>query len=691
MADHAHHGPVHEPQSQAIAGRTPPEHGSPGHSGPSGHQSMIAGLWKRFWICLALTVPITLLSPVVQDWLGLGELRFPGYEYVLLALSAVVYGWGGWPFFEGAVDEARRRRPGMMTLVATAISAAFFYSLAVVLGASGDLFFWETATLVDIMLLGHWLEMRSVAGTSRALDQLARLLPDEAHLMEGEGVFDVPLAGLRPGERVLVKPGERVPVDGRVVRGTSSVNESILTGESAPVAKEPGSPVIGGSINGEGSLVVIIDKTGAGTYLAHIGELVERAQQAGSRSRTIADTVAFWLTIAALGVGVLAFASWMTLGRGFEFALSRAITVIVIACPHALGLAVPLVIAVSVGLAAKQGLLVRNSRALERAPAVNAVIFDKTGTLTEGRFGVVAAWAAGDTSDDEVVRLAASVESESEHPIALAILREASQRGLRPSQPQGFRALTGRGVEAWVGKHLIKVVGPPYFEQMPALPESVAERPVTLAFVLQGERVIGGLALADVIRPESVTVVDKLERLGIRTLMITGDNEKVAAWVARELHLSEYHAQVPPHLKAAKVEEIQQRGFVVAMVGDGINDGPALARADVGIAIGAGTDFAMESADVVLVSNDPRAVARLLTLARASRRKMIQNLAWATGYNVVAIPLAAGILAGVGVVLSPAAGALLMAASTIVVVANARLLGLTWRHPAAKGEVRSTL
>jgi Cu2+-exporting ATPase len=651
---------------------------------------MITDLWKRFWVCLGLTVPITLLSPYVQEWLGLAELRFPGYQYVLLVFSAVVWGWGGWPFFAGAAGEMRRLRPGMMTLVTTAISAAFFYSLAMVLGVGGDLFFWETATLVDIMLLGHWLEMRSVAGTSRAVDQLARLLPDEAHLVEGHGVFDVPLSSLRPGERVLVKPGERIPVDGRVAKGYSSVNESVLTGESTAVDKEPGSPVIGGSINGDGSLVVIVEKTGAGTYLAHIGELVERAQQAGSRSRTAADTVAFWLTIAAICVGALAFVVWAALGRGLEFSLSRAITVIVIACPHALGLAVPLVIAVSVGLAAKQGLLIRNARALERAPAVNAVVFDKTGTLTEGRFGVVQVWAADSSSEDEVVRLAASVESESEHPIAAAILREAYQRGLQVYQPQGFKALEGRGVEGWVDNQIVKVVGPSYFDQTPSVPEAVSGRPVTLAFVLQGERVTGGLALADVIRPESPTVIEKLERLGIRTLMITGDNEEVARWVARELRLSDYHAQVPPHLKAAKVEEIQRRGFVVAMVGDGINDGPALAQADVGIAIGAGTDFAMESADVVLVNNDPRAVARLLLLSRASRRKMIQNLAWATGYNVVAIPLAAGILAGAGVVLSPAIGALLMAASTIIVVANARLLGLTRRRLADKGELHGT-
>lgn len=684
MADHAQQETVRLPQMRAPVYPAANQDLAAGWQAYADQTWLAADLWNRFWACLALTVPVALLSPTVQEWLGIGTIVFPGYQYVLLALTAIVYAWGGWPFLEGAVREVGARRPGMMILVSVAISAGFFYSLAVALGAAGRLFCWQTATLVDILLFGYWLQVRSVANTSHVLERLMRLLPEEAHLVQGHGVFEVPLASLEPGERVLVKPGEKIPVDGRVVRGVSAVNESIVTGESEPVRKESGDQVIGGSVNGAGTLEVLIDNTTAHTFLAQIGRLVERAQQVGSRRRPTVERIALWLTICALLVGALTFVVWIAVGRGFEFSLSRAIAVILVASPHALALGVPLVIAIAVGLAARQGVIIRNGQALERAREVNAVVFSKTGILTEGRFTVLETWTAGETIPEELLQLAASAESESDHPIASAILREASRLGLTLTQTKGFKVLPGMGVEARVGEQVIRVVGPTYFDnkqKQPAMPESIAGRPVTLAFVLQNNRVLGGLALADTIRPASAMVMRTLSRLGVQTFLLTGDNDAVARWVAMELRINEYHAQVSPPAKAAKIEQFRQRGFVVAMVGAGEKDGPALARADIGIAAGAGTRFEVESADVVLVSSDPRGVTRLLLLARATQRKLAQNFAWAAAYNIVAIPLGTGLFAAAGLVLSPAVAAGLMVASIMIVVVNSRLLGLGLSSP----------
>jgi len=645
---------------------------------------MVADLRRRFWVSVIVTIPILLLSPIIQGLLDLESLSFAGDQYVLLALSAFVYGWGGLPFLRGAVRELRVRRPAMMTLVAVAISAAFLYSAAVVLGISGDIFFWELATLVDIMLLGHWLEMRAVMGASRALEALARLMPDEAHLLAGDGsVRDVPLSQLEAGDRVLVRPGEKVPIDGRVTGGRSSLDEALLTGESIPVEKQEGDAVIGGSVNGEGSLEVVVEKTGAATYLAQVMDLVELAQESRSRSQNLADRAAFALTIISLSVGVVTLVAWLLIGRTFEFSLGRGITVMVIACPHALGLAIPLVVAVSTAVGAGSGLLIRDRIGFERFRAVTAVVFDKTGTLTEGRFGVSEVWTFGEDSKDDVLILAASIESRSEHPIARGILRFSEEQGLGLHEVEDFAAIPGRGAGARVVGRDLRVVGPGYLKEKGIeTPSTEGDgRPLTMVYLLEGEKVIGGLGLADVVREESRHAVKGLQDLGIKAIMITGDNEDAARWVAEDLGLDEYYAGVLPERKAQHVKHLQDQGLVVSMVGDGVNDAPALVQADIGVAIGAGTDVAVESADIVLVKNDPRNVIDLLLLSRVTWKTMVQNLVWATGYNVIAIPLAAGVAAGAGVVLSPAVGAALMSASTIIVAVNARLLSLRGRLP----------
>jgi len=669
--DHAGHSGHEE------GARGQPSHHDTGGKGPSHHEMMVADFRRRFWVCLVLTIPILTLSPLIQDVLHLEVLAFRGDQYVLLALSAFVYGWGGLPFLKGAVQELRRRQPAMMTLIAVAISAAFLYSTAVVFGVGGEIFLWELATLVDIMLLGHWLEMRSVMGASRALEELARLMPDEAHVLDESGdVRDVPLAELQPGDRVLVRPGEKVPIDGEVLKGVSSLNEAMLTGESTPVEKREGDKVIGGSINGEGSLEVAVKKTGADTYLAQVIELVRQAQESKSRNQNLADRAAFVLTLVALSVGAATLIVWLVLGGSFEFALERSITVMVITCPHALGLAIPLVVAVSTSLGAKSGLLIRDRSAFERSRTVNAVVFDKTGTLTEGRFGVGEVWGFAGHEENEILALAASVERHSEHPIAQGIVRSAEERGLDLRPVDDFSSITGKGVEASIDGRRLSVVSPGYLKEggieVPSTDK--ADRPFTLVYLLEDGRPVGAVGLADVVRPESKEAVRGLQDLGIKAVMITGDNEQVARWVAQELGLDDYYAGVPPQHKAERVKELQQNGLLVGMVGDGVNDAPALVQADLGVAIGAGTDVAIESADIVLVKNDPRNVLDLVSLSRSTWRKMLQNLAWATGYNVVAIPLAAGVAAGAGIVLSPAVGAALMSASTIIVAINARLL-----------------
>ncbi len=640
---------------------------------------MAADFRKRFWISLVLTLPILVLSPMLQALVGLREvIGFPGDLYVLFGFASAVFWYGGWPFLKGLFNELKSRQPGMMTLVAVAITTAYLYSSAVVFGLTGKMFFWELATLVDIMLLGHWIEMKSVMGASRALEELAKLMPSDAHKIMPDGsVKDVPLGELAVDDRVLIKPGEKIPADGVVAEGESSVNEAMLTGESTPVTRKSGGKVIGGSINGEGSLTIEVKGTGKDSFLSQVIDLVKQAQESKSKTQKLADTAALWLTLIGLGSGAITFFIWLVItSQEFAFAIERAVTVMVITCPHALGLAVPLVVAVSTALAAKNGLLIRNRGSFEIARKLQAIIFDKTGTLTEGRFGVTDTLILAQDIDEETLRnYAAAVDANSEHPIARAIAASSD----RKLPVENFKSIPGKGAEGRVEGREVKVVSPGFLrEQNIDLADKRIEplqaEGKTVVFVLVDGELKGAIALADIVRPEAKQAIDALKALNIRCMMLTGDNEATAKWVSDQVGLDEYFAEVLPQDKAAKVKEVQARGVQVAMIGDGVNDAPALAQADVGIAIGAGSDVAVETADVILVRSNPLDVVAIVELSRATYRKMIQNLVWATGYNVVAIPLAAGALYAWGVVLTPALGAVLMSASTVIVAINARLL-----------------
>jgi P-type Cu2+ transporter len=683
VAGHAH---AHHPNPTAsAAGSVRPPGGSSrhGHAGHD-HGAMVADLRRRFWICLPLTIGVVLLSAHVQMLVGLpGLIDFPGAWLVEAALATTVFLYGGWPFLNGLLDELRRGKPAMMTLVSLAIVSAYVYSLAVLLGLPGEVFFWETATLILVMLLGHWIEAKSVLGASGALQALVRLMPATATRLGANGATEeVPLSELRSGDAVLVRPGAKIPVDGAVAEGRSSVDESMLTGETKPVEKSPGARVVGGSVNGDGALTVVIDRTGGETYLSQVITLVERAQASRSRTQDLANRAAAVLTWVAIIVGGATFAGWLLLGAPIAFALERMVTVMVISCPHALGLAVPLVVAVSTELTARNGLLVRDRAAFERARALQAVVFDKTGTLTEGEFTVAAVVPLAPELDEAgVLRLAAGLEAASEHPIAKGVLRGAAERGITPPAASDFRNLPGEGARATVEGRYVEVVSPGTLRRRgiaAADPRVAAEQDAgrTVVFVLVEGALAGAVALADVVRPESREAVRQLQALGLRCMMLTGDARPVAEEVGRALGLDEVRAEVLPHQKSEAVQAIQASGVSVAMVGDGVNDAPALAQSDLGIAIGAGTDVAAEAADVVLVRNDPRDVVAILALARATYNRMAQNLAWATGYNVVAIPLAAGVAMPWGILLSPAVGAALMSISTVVVALNARLLGV---------------
>jgi Cu2+-exporting ATPase len=656
-------------------------HGGHGHGGHEHHAMMVEDFKKRFWISLIATIPILLFSHMIQVSFGLQSLEFNGDSYVVFVLSSFVFVYGGWPFLIGLVSELRGKQPGMMTLIALAVTVAYVYSSVVVFGLKGEIFFWELVTLIDIMLLGHWIEMRSVMGASQALEELARLMPSEAHVVQPGGTtLDMPLEQLKHGDRVLVKPGEKIPADGTVVKGESSVNEALLTGESMPLAKKSGDKVIGGSINGEGAITVEMQKTGKETYLSQVIELVRQAQESRSKTQDLANRAAVWLTGIAITAGVITLAVWASIGEPFAFAIERTVTVMVITCPHALGLAIPLVVAVSTAISARNGLLIRNRVAFEHARNLQAIVFDKTGTLTEGQFGVTDIIAFdSNVSEKGLLSMAASVESRSEHFIAKGILTAAREKGISLREPTNFKSIPGKGAEAIVDGRVVSVVSPGYLaENHIAAPENrVNELPAqgkTVVFVLSDRRPLGAIALADMIRPESREAVSQLKNMGIKCMMLTGDNKQVAQWVAKELGLDDYFAEVLPHQKSEKVKEIQNRGLTVGMVGDGVNDAPALAVADVGIAIGAGTDVAIETADIILVRSDPRDVTGIVNLARATYGKMVQNLWWATGYNALAIPLAAGVLYSLGILLSPAVGAVLMSLSTVIVAINARLL-----------------
>ncbi|HEV2917730.1 MAG TPA: heavy metal translocating P-type ATPase [Actinomycetota bacterium] len=652
-------------------------HQAPG--GHAGHGDHAAQFRDRFWLSLALTVPVVAYSEMVQEWLGFTPPQFPGSDWVAPVLGTVVFLYGGRPFLEGGLAEARARQPGMMLLISLAILVGFGASAASALGLFDLEFWWELALLIVIMLLGHWLEMRALGQASGALDALAALLPDEADLVAPEGTRTAPVSDLVVGDLVLVRPGGRVPADGVVAEGAAELDESMITGESRPVARGPGGRVVAGTVVTDSAVRVRVDAVGEGTALAGIRRLVEQAQASGSRAQALADRAAGWLFWFALGAGLVTVVVWLALGDPDQ-AVERTVTVLVIACPHALGLAIPLVIAISTALAARNGILVKDRLALERMRGVDAVLFDKTGTLTQGRPQVTGV-AATDPDPDRMLRQAGAVEADSEHPLARAVVAAARDRGDLP-RATGFRAMTGRGVQAEVEGATVAVGGPALLGQLGlAEPEALAGelegwrgRGAAVLYVVRDDKVVGALSLEDAVRPESRQAVDELHRLGKRVVMITGDARQVAEAVAAALGVDEVFAEVLPEDKDQAVADLQGRGLKVAMVGDGVNDAPALARADVGIAIGAGTDVAIESAGIVLAANDPRAVVGVLRLSQASYRKMLQNLGWATGYNLLAVPAAAGALAWAGITLAPAVGAVLMSLSTIVVALNAQLL-----------------
>jgi P-type Cu2+ transporter len=643
------------------------------------HAHMVEDFRKRFWITLAITIPILILSPMIQELLGLREwLRFSGDGYVVFTLATIVYFYGGWPFLKGLYDEVKQRIPGMMTLVAVAITAAYVYSSATVFGLEGEPFFWELSTLVAIMLVGHWIEMKSVMGASKALEELAKLMPSTAHKRLDDGsIKDIPVEEIKGGDQLVIKPGEKLPSDGTIVDGSTTIDESMLTGESVPVSKQEGDTVIGGAVNAEGSITVEVTKTGKDTYLSQVMKLVEEAQTTKSKTQNLANKAAFWLTIIALGGGTITFLVWFVFA-GFDLAYSmeRMVTVMVMACPHALGLAVPLVVAVSTAISAKNGLLIRNRTSFERARNIQAVIFDKTGTLTQGKFGVTDTIILdGEMDENELLSYAAAVESRSEHPIAKGITNAVDKH----DDVKDFQAIKGKGVEGTVNDQKITIASPGYLKELKLSAENekldeLSSQGKTVVYVIIDDKLKGAIALADIIRDESKEAIKKLKKMGIQAIMLTGDNKKVATYVSKELGLDDYFAEVLPHEKAEKVKEIQSRGLITAMVGDGVNDAPALAQADVGIAIGAGTDVAVAAADIVLVRNNPIDVTSILGLARATYRKMVQNLGWATGYNIIAIPVAAGVLYTYGIVLVPAVGAMLMSLSTVIVAINSRFL-----------------
>jgi Cu2+-exporting ATPase len=649
----------------------------------TGHEDMFR---RRFWANLVLTIPVLLFSPMLQEWFGFSMPEFPGSRWVGSLFAIAIFFYGGLPFLQMAVPEIRNRKPGMMTLISLAISVAFVYSLFALFISPGSGFFWEMATLIVVMLLGHWLEMRSVRQASGALNELARLMPDTAERLVTNGeTEEVPVSDLKTGDLILIRPGASVPADGVVEEGRSDVNEAMITGESKPVAKEPGAQVIGGTINSDGSLRVRVTATGDETALAGIMRLVEQAQQSKSSTQILADKAAGWLFYIALGVAAVTAVAWVV-AVGFQLdVLERVVTVLVIACPHALGLAIPLVVAISTSMGASNGILVRDRLALEEAREIDIVIFDKTGTLTEGQFGVVDMATVDDWDEDRALALATAVEGDSEHLIARGIRRKAEERGISALPVRDFEAIKGRGIRATHEGRTVYVGGPRLLEMLSTglsdnlarFTDEAGRKGHSVVYLVDGEQPVAAFALADVVRPESLEAVKRLQEMGVEVAMLTGDSTAVANAVAAELNIDTVLAEVLPEHKDQKIAELQAQGKQVAMVGDGVNDAPALTRADVGIAIGSGTDVAIESAGIILVQSNPLDVVKIFELSRATYRKMIQNLIWATGYNVVALPLAAGVLASAGFVLSPALGALFMSLSTVIVAINAQLLRRT--------------
>ncbi len=650
-----------------------------GHGKHTNHTGMIADFQKRFYVVLALTVPIMLLSPMIQQFMGVNW-QFQGSSYLLFALSTVVYFYGGMPFLKGLIDEIKAKNIGMMFLIGFAITVAYIYSVAIVFGLEGMGFFWELATLILIMLLGHWIEMKAVAGASKELELLVQLMPAEAHMIMPNMVHDVRTDTLKEGDMILIKPGEKVAADGVITEGDTYLNESMLTGESTPVQKIKGNKVIAGSINGNGAIKVMVSHAAKDSYLSQVIKLVQDAQSAKSNTQLLADTAAKWLTFIALFTGIATFLYWYLTGQTLSFAMERMVTVIVICCPHALGLAVPLVVAKSTALSAQSGLLIKNRTAFENARKITTLVFDKTGTLTVGKFEVSNIISLKkDLNTEGVIRLASALEQQSEHPIATGILQKAKDLSVVIPATENFNAITGKGVEATVEGKKIMVVSPNYLkENNIALPNDFTSNDTeTIVFLLIDNELAGYIALSDKIRPESAEAIATLKQQNIKSILLTGDNSKVAKSVSDSLGMDSFIAEVLPHQKLEKIKELQSKGEFVAMTGDGVNDAPALAQADIGIAIGSGSDIAAETAGIVLVNSNPKDVVNLVLFGKATYRKMIQNLIWATGYNVIALPLAAGVLYKQGILLSPAAGAVLMTVSTIVVAINASFLKIS--------------
>ncbi len=679
MEKHEHHQGmdhkqmIHQTHEEHSNHQGHAKHGSAGHDH---HRMMIADFKRRFYVSLALSAPVLLLSPMIQQFFGF-TIAFGGSLYVLFGLSSIVFFYGGLPFLKGLKDELSSSNPGMMTLIAVAISVAYFYSSAVVFGLEGKMFFWELVTLIDIMLLGHWIEMKSILGASKSLELLVSMMPATAHKVRGGEVLDVQIEDLQKDDIILIKPGEKVPADGIIVDGESYVNESMLTGESKPVKKSANDKIIGGSINGNGSIKVKVEHTGKDSYLNKVITLVQEAQKAKSKTQNLANRAAKWLTYIALSIGFITLATWLLLGFEFVYALERMVTVMVISCPHALGLAVPLVVANSTALSAQNGLLIRNRTAFENSRKISALLFDKTGTLTVGDFGVSRYQSERQAlANEDMLAFAAALEQNSEHPIAVGIVNKAKELALDVARVDNFKAITGKGVEGKVKGRQIAVVSPGYLQEAKiGIPDNVfGNEAETVVFVLIEEQLAGYIALADEIREESYASVAAFKREGIKVLMATGDNEKTAKAVSDKLGLDGYFAEVLPHQKVEVVKELQSTGEFVAMTGDGINDAPALAQADVGIAVGSGTDVAAETADIILVNSNPKDISKLIMFGKATYRKMIQNLIWATAYNTFAIPLAAGALYNYGIVMGPAVGAVFMSLSTVIVAINAQLL-----------------
>lgn len=661
-AGHEHH--EHEKHSN---------HGEGGHDKHAGHN--VSYFWKRFIFCSIVSIPVLALSHMIQQWLGF-ELDFAGGKYVLAVLSTFIFIYGGYPFLKGLYDEVKDKAIGMMTLIGVAISVAWAYSVAITFGLQGMDFYWEMATLIDIMLIGHYFEMKSVMGASRSLELLVKMMPSTAHHLKDGHIHDMPISELKIDDMVMVKPGEKVPVDGIVTEGESYVDESMLTGESKPVKKGKDSKVIGGAINGNGSLTIKVVRTGKDSYLNKVVKLVEDAQKIKSKTQNFADRAAKILTFFALGGGLITLVVWLLLGFPFVFALERMVTVMVISCPHALGLAVPLVVAISTSISAQKGLLIRNRAAFENVRLITTIIFDKTGTLTKGSHELQEVKVINNIFDEkELLRFASGIEQHSEHYIATGLMRKVKELNISIPKSKNFNYLPGKGLEGNVEGKEVKVVGPNYLkEQKISIIETNGDFTGTVVYILIDKEVAGYFTFSDQIRESSFEAIQILKEAGIKNLLLTGDNEKVARKVNDELEMDGFFANVLPHDKLEKVKELQEKGEYIAMTGDGVNDAPALAQAEVGIAVGTGTDVAAETADIILVNSDPKDIAYLILFGKATYNKMIQNLWWAAGYNILAIPLAAGVLYKWGIMLSPAIGAVLMSLSTIVVAINAQLL-----------------